>query len=130
MGDSDPVGSSLDNVQYHSMRGGLSLALLPGRSADEDAVDKAAFERDHDVTWSFRMDNVPVAIKDTIYWCKLFPVPDDDRKLQQIGARTVIQPIENKPHVHHILVYSCDSSVTAEAIGYAAEKRFARDFLL
>ncbi|KAK8384812.1 hypothetical protein O3P69_014395 [Scylla paramamosain] len=42
----------------------------------------------------------------TLYWCKLYMVPDMPRKTHLIGYMPQIQP-ENRQHVHHMLLYEC-----------------------
>lgn len=123
IGESDPVGSSLDGTPQHSKRGGVSLALRPAKSAQRLASDRAAFERDLDVTWQFRMENVSVGKVDTLYWCKLFKLPARaDTPLQQIGARTVVEPIGNTPHVHHLILYLCDATVDEQLVGESGKE--------
>lgn len=64
------------------------------------------------------MENVSVGKVDTLYWCKLFKLPARaDTPLQQIGARTVVEPIGNTPHVHHLILYLCDATVDEQLVG-------------
>lgn len=86
---------------YHGLnRGRKSLRLLNPKSHTVTHSGAAFFD--------IRHNNVPVPVKDTTYWCKIFKIPEVDRKHHIIK----IEPLIQKGHenvVHHILVYQCDS---------------------
>lgn len=114
IGTADP--SSVEETQYHARRGAQSIVLAESRSAEDIRTQREAMERDHDTTWRFYNDRVDLGTEDTLYWCSMFPVPESTG-LKQIGGRTVVDPIENAPYVHHLIVYLCDDTVTEESLG-------------
>ncbi|XP_041108248.1 DBH-like monooxygenase protein 1 homolog isoform X2 [Polyodon spathula] len=89
--------------KYHGLnRGTKSLRLLNPESHTVTNSGTAFFD--------IRHNNVPVPFKDTTYWCKMFKIPEVDRKHHIIK----IEPLIQKGHenvVHHMLLYQCDSNL-------------------
>ncbi|XP_068226831.1 DBH-like monooxygenase protein 1 isoform X1 [Palaemon carinicauda] len=99
-GTSDPVDGNPMAISKHIERGTKSLYL------NEPRLQLPEFGSDVQ-TWDLRSPNVqlPGDLK-TLYWCKLFKIPDLPRKTHVIGYVPIISD-DNIQHVHHILLYEC-----------------------
>ncbi|XP_031437893.1 DBH-like monooxygenase protein 1 homolog [Clupea harengus] len=88
---------------YHGVnRGRKSLRLLNPGSGAAAPLGSASFD--------LQNDHVPVPSKDTTYWCRIFKIPEVQKKHHIIR----IEPLIQRGHenlVHHILLYQCDSSL-------------------
>ncbi|CAL4079802.1 unnamed protein product, partial [Meganyctiphanes norvegica] len=66
--------------------------------------------------WDVTSPNVtlPADVK-TLYWCKLFKIPDLPRKNHVVGYVPMI-PKENSLYVHHMILYECSLDQSAEKL--------------
>ncbi|KAK7085007.1 DBH-like monooxygenase protein 1 [Halocaridina rubra] len=96
--DEDPT--SPDRMPRHDHQGTKSLYLRepPTRKV------KPPFDAQSWHVLSPRV-NLPDDLR-TLYWCKLYKIPELTRKTHVIGYMPVIQP-GNEQHVHHMLLYEC-----------------------
>ncbi|XP_034251618.1 MOXD1 homolog 2 [Thrips palmi] len=102
--DRDPVGS--EPLPYHgSQRGARSVFLLE-RVPREDALPRDT------LTWDLRNPAVPLPnTEDTLYWCKIFKLPDLRRKHHMIRYEPIHQA-GNRAYLHHLVVYECSGDAS------------------
>lgn len=103
-----PVPSSSASLSMHKGYVPKEVSLW---GAPIEVFDKTSLESDHDVVL-LSMPSVPIGDQ-TTYTCKGFSI---DKKgglqTQAIAFEPVIQAI-NEPYVHHIVLYTCTSAVSA-----------------
>ena len=58
---------------------------------------------------------ITVPVKDTYYFCQLFPLQNFDRAVHLTQFEILINP-KNKRNFHHVLVYECISDYVPEEI--------------
>ncbi|XP_068239142.1 DBH-like monooxygenase protein 1 isoform X1 [Palaemon carinicauda] len=96
--DEDPYG--MERIQRHGHQGIRSLYLREPRPQNLPANPDVLY-------WDVLSPKVslPDNLR-TLYWCKLYKIPDLTRKTHVIGYRPAIQS-GNEQHVHHMLLYEC-----------------------
>ncbi|CAI8042465.1 DBH-like monooxygenase protein 1 homolog, partial [Geodia barretti] len=99
----DPTSEVLTFADRHSHKGALSLNLLGG--LPDAAPDPQDLEY-YDVT----VDEIIIPENDTTYWCAAFRLPEDIRTQKKYITKFSPRVTKgNDAHVHHLLVYLCDS---------------------
>lgn len=87
-------------MPIHSRRGTKSLYLNEPPFIQPELTDDVK-------PWDLVSQNISLPNDlDTLYWCKIFKIPQLDRKAHIIGYVPLVQE-ENVEQVHHIVVYEC-----------------------
>ncbi|CAL4059444.1 unnamed protein product, partial [Meganyctiphanes norvegica] len=99
--EEDPSGDGEGALPRHAHRGTRSLYLREPRPTT------ALLRGANVVNWDIRSPKVALpGDMHTLYWCKLYKIPDIDRKHHVIGYEPIID-VSNIQYVHHMILYEC-----------------------
>lgn len=104
--DRDLTGSGSEPLPYHgSQRGSRSVFLLE-RVPKEDPLPRDT------LVWDLRNPQVQLPnTEDTLYWCKIFKLPELRRKHHMVKYEPIHQA-GNRAYLHHLVVYECSGDAT------------------
>ncbi|CAL8068080.1 unnamed protein product [Orchesella dallaii] len=107
-------GENDDDLQYHfHNRGAYQVYLL-----DPDYVPKEFREEDgnginvQNGTAAGNLnvfsigDTMTLPLQDTLYWCSFHKVPTTTKQ-HAVGFSTIIPNPDDRPHIHHLVIYRC-----------------------
>ncbi|XP_035694936.1 DBH-like monooxygenase protein 1 homolog [Branchiostoma floridae] len=107
--DDDPEDESgVSGPAYHGANRGVRSTVLLS-----NIIAPPNLKETNITTFDILMNNVSVPEQDTVYWCRVFQLPELASKHHMIKYEPITTP-GNEGVVHHLLIYTCpaDQSVT------------------